>query len=276
MSDNYEFMKTSETQDATDYSPYVDKQYNNYINDINNGVYTNNSLTLINFDLGQIYNSQKFTASSELFVVLPIAMVAGFSNGSAALAPGTSSQTLCTIKSNFLYLIHQEDVVVNGRSIEQCQPFINIARHFQLISEMSVNDLATLGHSIGFSPTLDNPKAARYQSAITAVNGSSGNGYTNNRVFASTSDNQTVAGIANTAIGNAANQYKIGRYVDITNTTGQGIYGATNTLMTGNQLNNEFRPYYTVQNNYMIWHDYAVIKLNYLFESLNKIGLVNV
>jgi hypothetical protein len=33
MSDNYEFMKTSEVQDATDYSPYVDKQYNNYIND---------------------------------------------------------------------------------------------------------------------------------------------------------------------------------------------------------------------------------------------------
>ncbi len=24
----------------------------------------------------------------------------------------------------------------------------------------------------------------------------------------------------------------------------------------------------------MVWHDYAVIKLNYLFESLNKIGLV--
>ena len=64
MSDNYEFMKTSEVQDVTDYSPYVDKQYNNYINDINNGVYTNNSLTLINFDLGQIYNSQKFTESS--------------------------------------------------------------------------------------------------------------------------------------------------------------------------------------------------------------------
>ena len=44
--------------------------------------------------------------------------------------------------------------------------------------------------------------------------------------------------------------------------------------MTGQQLNNEFRPYYTVQNGYMVWHDYAVIKLNYLFESLNKIGLV--
>ena len=43
--------------------------------------------------------------------------------------------------------------------------------------------------------------------------------------------------------------------------------------MTPNQLNNEFRPYYTTSGNYMYWHDYAVIKLNYLFESLNKIGL---
>jgi DNA helicase IV len=75
MSDNYEFMKTSEAQDATDYSPYVDKQYNNYIKDINNGVSTNNSLTFVNFDLGQIYNSQKFTETSELFAVLPIAIV---------------------------------------------------------------------------------------------------------------------------------------------------------------------------------------------------------
>ena len=164
MSDNYEFMKTSEAQDATDYSPYVDKQYNNYINDINNGVYTNNSLTLVNFDLGQIYNSQKFTESSELFAILPIAMVAGFSDVSNnAVAPVIRSSALCSIKSNFLNLIHQADITVNGKSIEQCQPFINMARHFQLISEMSVNDLATLGHSIGFAPTLDNPRSARYQ-----------------------------------------------------------------------------------------------------------------
>ena len=45
---------------------------------------------------------------------------------------------------------------------EQCQPFINIPRHFQLISEMSENDLRTLGHSIGFAPTLDNPTSAKY------------------------------------------------------------------------------------------------------------------
>ena len=100
-----------------------------------------------------------------------------------------------------------------------------------------------------------------------------GNGYSNSRVFASTSDNQTVVGAQNPAIGNAANQYKIGRYIDLTNTTGSGVYGASG-LMTQAQLNSEFRPYYFVSGNYMYWHDHVVIKLNYLFESLNKIGLV--
>ena len=51
MSDNYEYEKAMEPQATDDYSPYVDKQSNGYINDINNGVYTNNSLTLVNFDL---------------------------------------------------------------------------------------------------------------------------------------------------------------------------------------------------------------------------------
>ena len=93
MSDNYEFMKASESQDIDDYSPYVDKQYNNYINDINNGVYTNNSLSLINYDLGQIYNSLKF------------------------------------VKTNFVNLIHQSDLQINGTTIESTQPFINVVRH---------------------------------------------------------------------------------------------------------------------------------------------------
>jgi hypothetical protein len=42
-----------------------------------------------------------------------------------------------------------------------------------------------------------------------------------------------------------------------------GIYGAGNTLMTTTNLAAEFRPYYEVKSNYMIWYDYAVIKLNH-------------
>ena len=52
-----------------------------------------------------------------------------------------------------------------------------------------------------------------------------------------------------------------------------GIYGAGNTLMTTTNLAAEFRPYSEVKSNYMIWYDYAVIKLNHLFESMDHIGL---
>ena len=111
MSDNYEFEKSMQAQSTDDYSPYVDKQYNGYINDINNGVYTNSSLTLVNFDLGQIYNSQRFTDTNDLFVVLPITMVAAYSNGSSTpITPLGGSSNLCSIKTNFINLIHQADL----------------------------------------------------------------------------------------------------------------------------------------------------------------------
>jgi hypothetical protein len=268
-----------QSQATDDYSPYVDKQSNGYINDINNSVYTNNSLTLVNFDLGQIYNSQKFTDTNDLFVVLPITMVAAFSDVSQNLkAPVLGGSNLCSIKTNFVNLIHQADLMVNGKTIESTQPYINIARHFQLLSEMSVNDLATLGHSLGFSPTLDNVKSMKYNPTYAAAAGtaSSGNGLSNNRPYAGVSDNQTStsSGVQNAGIGNAALQYKIGRYYDTsTNANTNGIVG-TNGLITAAQLATEFRPYFEQKGNYLVWYDFAVIKLAHLFESLGKMGLV--
>ena len=229
MSDNYEFEKAMKSQSTDDYSPYVDKQSNGYINDINNGVYTNNSLTLVNFDLGQIYNSQKFTDTNDLFCVLPITMVAAFSTGTGIVAPLIGGSNLCSIKTNFVNLIHQADLQVNGKTIESTQPFINVARHFQLLSEMSVNDLATIGHSYGFSPTLDNTKSMKYNKNYAPVTGvaSSGNGLTNNRPYGGVADNQTTMGdgIQSVGIGNEAGQYKIGKYYD-TKSNSNGIVGA--------------------------------------------------
>ena len=276
MSDNYEFMKASIPQDIDDYSPYTDKQYNNYINDINNGVYTNNSLTLVNFDLGQKYNSQKFTDTSDLFAVIPITMVAAYSNAGTLLAPPRAAQSLLSIKSNFLNLVHQADLQVNGKTLEPTQPFINVARHFQLISEMSVNDLKTMGHTIGFSETLDNTKSMVY--TTSGANGSSGNGMSNNRPYILTAgtgggfDNQISLGTKqNAGVTNGALQYKIGRYLD---TTANNTNGIVPTIVTAANLANEFRPYFTTNGQYMIWYDYAVIKLNHIFESLGKMGLV--
>jgi hypothetical protein len=56
-----------------------------------------------------------------------------------------------------------------------------------------------------------------------------------------------------------------------------GIYGAGNTLMNVTNLASEFRPYYEEKSGtggrYMLWYDFAVIKLNHLFESIDHIGL---
>jgi hypothetical protein len=283
MTDNYEYNKSMEVQTEGMYSPYTDKQYNNYVNDINSGVYTNNGLSLVQFDLSSIYNSSKFMDAGDLFAVLPITMVAAYStNVSGTLvAPTAGSVNLLSLKNNFIHLIHQAELTVNGKTAEDSQPFVNIAKHFQMLSEMSVGDLKTIGYSLGVSD-LDNWKSKVYNGSTTAtVTTKSGNGMTNNRPFV---DVATVGGAAD-SITCTASQYdktantgiqkRLGRYTDTTAGSTNGLFGITAaTIASLSQLNNDFAPTYQVLNtNYMVWYDYAVIKLSTLFESLNSIGL---
>ena len=290
MSDNYEFEKSSRPQDIDGYSPYVDKQYNGFINDLNGGVYTNTSLSLVQFDLGQIYNSQKFTDTNDMFMVIPIALVAAFSTGSAIKDPVDGNVNLLSMKTNFIHLIHQADLQINGKTIESTQPYVNIAKHFQMLSEMSVNDLATVGHSLGFGETIDNYRSVVWNGTTTTANGI---GLTNNRIFAQTpsvtgavtavkfvtpgSRYQTsIQANQNTGTINDAITSKLSRYADTSG--GKGYNNVFGTLISLTQLKNELRPSYEVVgaagSKYMIWNDYAVIKLSTLFESLANIGLV--
>ena len=206
-------------------------------------------------------------------------MVAAYAKADGTvLAPLAGASNLCSIKTNFVNLIHQADLQVNGKTIESTQPFINVARHFQLLSEMSINDLATIGHSLGFAPTLDNTKSMKYNSTYASANTLSGNGLTNNRPFAGVADNQSAFSTSqNSAVGNACGQYKCGRYYDTTNSA-NGIVGAAGggiSIVSPANLAAEFRPYYEVKDSkYMVWYDFAVIKLSHLFESLEKMGLV--
>jgi hypothetical protein len=283
MTDNYEYNKSMEVQTEDMYSPYTDKQYNNYVNDINSGVYTNNGLSLVQFDLSSIYNSSKFLDTSDLFAVVPITMVAAYSTNVAGtlVAPAAGNVNLLSLKNNFIHLIHQAELTINGKTAEDSQPFVNIAKHFQMLSEMSTGDLDTVGYSLGMSK-LDNWKSKIYNGSTTAtVTNRSGNGMTNNRPFV---DVATVGGAAN-SITSTANQFdriantgiqdRLGRYTDTTAGNVSGLFGNTTAFIsTLAQLNNDFTPTYQVLNtNYMVWYDYAVIKLSTIFESLSSIGL---
>jgi hypothetical protein len=112
------------------------------------------------------------------------------------------------------------------------------------------------------------------------ANGHSGNGLCNNRPFSSSSKYQTASAGAATLdnIVNTGIQHKLSRYVDTSmSLVRNGIYGAGNTLMTVTNLAGEFRPCYETKTGtggqYMLWYDFAVIKLNHLFESMEHIGL---
>jgi len=263
MTDTYEYEKSCRPQDIDDYSPFTDKQYNNYINDLNGSVYTNTSLTLVQFDLGQIYNSQKFTNPADMFIVLPVTMVAAYNtSGTGLVAPVPGSAQLLSTKSNFMHLIHQADLQINGKTIESTQSFVNVAKHFQMLSEMSVSDLATIGATLGFGESIDNPRSAKFVNTANT-------GLCNNYIAGSRLQSGIKTAL-NSGTANDAILSKLGRFTEVANN-----YNGLTTLLSQTNLNNEHKPTYQVLNtNYMVWYDFAVIKLGNLFESIANIGLL--
>jgi hypothetical protein len=69
--------------------------------------------------------------------------------------PVAGNVNLLSLKANFIHPIHQADLQIIGKTIGSTRPYINIAKHFQMLSEMSVKDLATVGHSLGFGGLID-------------------------------------------------------------------------------------------------------------------------
>ena len=49
--DNYQYTSSMESQSRNSFTPFVDKQSNQYVADINSGVYSSSGLTLVQFDL---------------------------------------------------------------------------------------------------------------------------------------------------------------------------------------------------------------------------------
>jgi len=286
-SDNYEFAKSSEAQSSSNYTAYTDKQWN-YINDINSGVYSNNSgLTLIQWDLTSIYNSAGFSDASDLYLAVPIMMTAGFSNAGTITAPVNTSANyaLMSLKSNYQHLIHQIEIVCNGKTCEQMQPFVSVAKNFQLLSTMSATDLKSVNISLGISETLDNERSVRFNG--TGAASKPGVGLCNNVPWGTTASTDVPlvqAASQNTGTINSAIQRRLSRIVDASKVGGaanfNNVYGAfgadntTPTIMSATQLSADFKPYFTISNNILTWVDVGLIPLKYLSDFIDKLGLV--
>jgi hypothetical protein len=292
--DNYDFEKSSLPQDLDGYTPFLDKQSNTYINDQNSGVYSA-SQSLVQFDLSSLYNSSKFTNTTDAFITIPITMVCALSTATAGgiLAPPKAGWALQTLKSGYHHLIHQADLQIDGKTISETQPFLGTFTHIRLLSEMSQNDLKSIGTAIGFSDVLDTASSAVYNGtnatgtfAASTVAGSNGNGLANNLAFGHTSQPALTGtgvsgGAQNVGVCNEAINKRVLKVVDTTSTkTGYNtIFNASTTvgngLVTPSILStNDFKSTYTISGNYGIIYDVAVIRLKDIFDCMNNIGLV--
>lgn len=267
--DNYEYEKSNTPQNRDSYSPFVEKQNSSYVNDLNNSVYQNTSLSLVQFDLGAIFNSNTVCDSNSMYLVLPITMCAACSTGTALVtAGGAGLSSLCSMKTNYLQLIHSADIQLGNKTLESNQPYLNIVKHFKMISEMNLNDLATIGPTLGINK-LDDVRSIRYVSSNAATTAASGNGVTNNRPYGGGDHQGVLTSAQNANACNTSILGKINRFVD----TSSNVNNYT-SLVTVSQLANEYRPYYEFKSGYHYWYDYAVIRLSDIFESMGNLGLI--
>jgi hypothetical protein len=197
MTDAFLFSKSTLPQGVDTETPFVSKNWN-YINDINGGVYQNSSgLSLVQFDLSSIYNSTQLIDPSSMFMAVPITYVSAYASATAGsgstpslVAPVAGSFASTALKSGYFQLLHGCDLQVNGKTLEQFIPNLNSYVSFKLASQMSQDDLKTLGPTLGMGEFVDNWESMIFNGSATAratgtfpsavaIQGN-GNGLTNN------------------------------------------------------------------------------------------------
>ena len=294
MTDNYEWEKSQEQQTLDDTTPFVEKQWNS-ITDLNNGAYSNSSgTTLVQFNCQNIYNSRKFV-SADMFFVLPITMCYQINqlNSSTSVYDLTDPTTnsfpwwaLMALKNNNANLIHQAEIIVEDKTLEQLMSHINVTSHFQMMSRFSQDDLKHYGPSLGLRD-LDNYKSMRWNgkgSTAYTAGKKAGNGLTNNKIFSddpagySSGEQMNINQIVNNGVINDSLRKKLDRYAILNGVNNNNFYGDSNAdlsyLVNASQLAKEYQPKVEIVGNVVYYTDYCVIRLKDLYNSIEKMPLL--
>jgi len=280
-SDNYNFHRSTVPQSIDGATPFSKLDYA-YVQDLNNGVYSNGgSATLVQFDLSSIYSNSMIDPSL-FYLTIPLTYVCTYQTNAASafVAPQPSSWAQCSLKPNFMNLIHSVQFEMDGKTIEQNTPFQGMIQSIRQMATMSKDDLTNFGSSIGIGSVTDNPFSLRYNSTASALPnsalaGSSGNGIVNNAVFPSP--------ILTSSYGQQSNVGPQG-----TNTYNNGLQDRTNSLLASSasqyssiavlepqqNINLENANYSVVVGNYQIWYETAVIRLKDILGSFDSLCLL--
>ncbi len=294
--DSYVLMKSNVDQSLDHETPFNEKKWN-YVQDINNGVYTNGAQTLVQFDGSSIYNGGKYIVGCDLFIAAPCVRVLVLQSDAVgtAVAPTAESATvgnefLTTMKAGYWNLLQSMEVVVNGVTIVQQTPNINFYNNFKMLSEMSEEDLNTIGPSLGIS-AIDSVVGYKFKGSA-ATTCFSGNGLSNNNIFP-TVETTNAAGVANfsqqpvigaygaqaynTGLYERSKPSAIGNLALTASATVANFNGTSGTLSLFNSTNvsNEFKSNFQIlQTNYMVWFDTAIIRLKDVCDFFAKLPLM--
>lgn len=268
LTDAYEWAKSNMPQDIMKNTPFSNYQYN-YVNDINSGQYVNSSMSLTQFDLSSIYNSSVWTNSQSHFILLPIVRTAELRNAANnnVIPLTNNSYYLTALKNLNTCLVHQVDLLLNGKTVHQLQPYTNIYTGIKLASELSVDDLKLMGATLGMMD-MNNPNSMSYKLTATAnySSPSIANNYINGKPYIDVGTNTTAQ---NNGSANGAIQQKIAL-----NKTKGGSWGGLEAICGGTQMENEFQSTFEIVNGQAVWKDYIVIFMKDLLDAMDKIGLV--
>lgn len=271
-SDVYEYQLSNLPQNLMKSQPFSNYQYN-YINDINSGIYSNTSQSLVQFDLSALYNSSTWTNSRSHFIVIPIIRVAEakIADGTTSVALTNNNYYLTALKNLNTCLIHQIDLQIGGKSVHQLTPFINLFNSVKMLSQLSNDDLELMGDILGIQ-SVDNPRSMTYKTSTPPlVNNYSYPGVANNYINGTPTPNIDANNVSQgSGQGNLALQLKTqqNRCVDVATLNGLQL------ITPSNQLNQEFQSTFEIVGNQAVWKDYCVIFLKDILDAMDKIGLV--
>lgn len=182
MSDDY-FVEESRMAQGSEECPYISKQWN-YVLDNNAGSYGSN---VLRFDLGQIYNAQKFVVAKEMYIQIPIVMELTQA-GNFAL---TRSDYAMGLKNGYYTLIDSMTTIYDGQTVEQDCRHKTFYTSFKMHTSLSLNDERILGPTIGYAK--DSSLSVKYTATNTATVNGCGllNNLTNWAAYATDSGNGT-------------------------------------------------------------------------------------
>ena len=155
-------LNISKTTEYTD-EPFVKKDVV-YIIDSNNGSYSNNQII---FDLAGLSNSDRWCDFKNSYIAVPLIIT--LRNSTTPDMTGFTTDFAVAMKNGFHQIVNSMVVQYNKTTCVQQTNLTNMYVSFKLNTTLSLNDVATIGPSIGFSLP-DNPNSWAY-SATATING---------------------------------------------------------------------------------------------------------